>query len=76
VIQQVSVQRVYVGESGGENLDVAHETGGKARFEKGDTVTISKQLAERLDRSWATQSEAQKQGVEASEENATEGGDE
>jgi hypothetical protein len=59
----MSVQRVYVGESGGENLDVARETGGKARFEKGDTVTISKDLADRLDRSWATEGEAEKRGV-------------
>jgi hypothetical protein len=57
----LSVQRIYVGEPGGENLDVARETGGKQRFQPGDTVEVSEELAERLDRSWAAEEEAQEQ---------------
>ena len=69
----MSVQRVYVGEPGGENLDVASandnkETAGQARFQPGDVVSVPKELAERLDASWATQGEAKK-------ETSNEGGD-
>lgn len=65
----MSVTRVYVGEPGGENLDVLkantnEETKGRARFERGDVITVPKDLAERLDRSWATEGDAKKQGVE------------
>ena len=66
-------ERVYVGEPGGENLDVARETGGKARFEPGDKVSVSKDLADRLDASWATEAQAKKQEKETE---ASEGGDE
>lgn len=60
----MSVQRVYVGEPGGENLDVAREnerkeTQAKARFEPGDIVSIPSELAERLDASWATEAKAE-----------------
>jgi hypothetical protein len=70
----MSVQRVYVGESGGENLDVAREntnedTAGKARFEPGDVVEVPEELAERLDRSWASQEEADDMDIEPLENN-------
>lgn len=62
----MSATRVYVGEPGGENLDVLRqntneETKGKARFEKGDVISVPKELAERLDASWATEAKAAKQ---------------
>ena len=56
----MSVQRVYVGEPGGENLDVLREntnkeTQGQARFLPGDVATFpDDKLAKRLDRSWDT----------------------
>jgi hypothetical protein len=73
----MSVQRVYVGEPGGENLDVAREntnqdTAGQARFKPGDTVTIPSELAERLDASWATEGKAKKQLSERESDDTSE----
>lgn len=66
----MSVERVYVGESGGENLDVAPHAG-KARFEPGDTVQVPKELAERLDASWDTKgSERGKAALKVAKESA------
>jgi hypothetical protein len=61
---------VYVGEPGGQNTDVAHETGGKASFEPGDSVEVSEDLAGRLDASWATEEEASERGIEPREAEA------
>lgn len=83
----MSVRMVYVGEPGGENTDVAREntneeTAGKARFEPGDVVEVSEDLAERLDASWASQEEADEMDIEPlenddeSEVADAEGGDE
>jgi hypothetical protein len=83
VIQQVSVQRVYVGEPGGENLDVgraneAKQTAGQVRFVYGDIVSIPNDLAKRLGPEWVTEEEAKKRGVteKTEKKNDAEGGDE
>jgi len=77
----LSVQRVYVGEPGGENLDVLREntnedTKGKARFERGDVVSVPNDLAQRLDASWATEGDAKKRGIGAAQAESDQGGDE
>jgi hypothetical protein len=66
---------VYVGEPGGQNTDVAHETGGKASFQPGDTAEVSEDLANRLDASWATEEEAAQMDIQPSSA-AEEGQDE
>lgn len=67
---------VYVGEPGGQNLDVAQETGGKASFEPGDAVEVSEDLAARLDASWASEDEADQMDIEPIEDEADEAQDE
>ena len=72
---------VYVGEPGGENLDVARETGGNAGFQPGDAVEVSDELAARLDASWVSEDEAANMDIEPIEDeetpdDAAEGGDE
>ena len=76
----MSVQRVYVGEPGGENLDVLRQntnedTKGQASFKPGDVVSVPKGLAERLDASWATEGDAKKRGIGA-QQTDDQGGDE
>lgn len=73
---------VYVGEPGGENLDVARETGGNAGFQPGDAVEVSEELAARLDASWVSEDEAANMDIEPvvedeeASDDAAEGGDE
>jgi hypothetical protein len=77
---------VYVGEPGGENLDVGaanenKDTAGKVRFQPGDVVSVPKELAERLDASWDTQGSnrgkaaLQKAKTSASSEDSSEDGE-
>jgi hypothetical protein len=61
---------IFVGEPGGQNTDVARETGGKASFEPGDVVEVSDDLAGRLDASWATEEDAAQMDIHPSESEA------
>lgn len=69
-----------MGEPGGENLDVGaanenKDTAGRVRFQPGDVVSVPKELAERLDASWATSgSNKGKAALQKAEETRSEAG--